>query len=87
MRYKLILLLLVLTMLFACGEKLVYEGELQSSRYIARSWNTHDVMELTFVDGTTILVTNINQVFTPGKYYYIYRNDDIGRQRAYLDKK
>ena len=78
MRYRLILLLLVITMLFACGKELVYEGELQSSRFVARSFNTYDVMELTFIDGTVVAVSNTSKVFTPGEYYYIYENK-VGR--------
>ena len=82
MKYKLILLLLVITMLFACGKELIYEGELQSSRFVARSFNAYDVMELTFTDGTVVAVSNTSKVFTPGEYYYIYE-DKVGRLFAF----
>ena len=71
-RHCVLLVCIVFFLFIACSEELMYEGELKGSRYIARSFNARDLMELTFVDGTVLAVDDIHMVFTPGEYYYIY---------------
>ena len=72
-RQTLVLLCILGLAFTACNEpELVYEGKLHSAQYIARSWNVRDLTELTFVDGTILMVDNVHDIFTPGKYYYVY---------------
>ena len=91
---KLFLLPLLAMFLFvACGQpefKLVYEGDLESSELnrvnVAEAiLGVNDSFELTFTDGTKIIVYN-QGIFIPGKHYYVYRRGS-GAYVAYLIKK
>ena len=89
-----LLTLLAMFLLVACGQsefKLIYEGDLESTRedrvnIVEAILGVSDVTVLTFTDGVELTVGN-RGVFIPGKHYYVY---DIGGGHhyvAYLIKK